>query len=200
MIQVLPEGDVDTAGAVLGRAFRDDPLYNFLFARVADRPAAIAWLMHRLVCCGQRYGLAHTTAPEVQGLAVWLGPEHPHLSTWQMVRAGLLKFPFRFGLSTLRRLFQILDYLEEIRLRSVDPAHWYLLALGVDTPLQGRGIGGKLLGPVLQQADQRKTSCYLETQTVANVAFYRRHGFEVVTECEIPDGGPHCWCMKRAAR
>jgi hypothetical protein len=40
----------------------------------------------------------------------------------------------------------------------------------------------------------------LETEKEKNVAFYERHGFEVVVEDDLPRGGPHFWTMKRQAK
>jgi hypothetical protein len=30
-----------------------------------------------------------------------------------------------------------------------------------------------------------------------NVTFYKKHGFDVVVEGDIPNGGPHYWTMRR---
>ncbi len=38
----------------------------------------------------------------------------------------------------------------------------------------------------------------LETMREANVAFYRRHGFEVAATFALAGGGPTCWVMRRA--
>jgi ribosomal protein S18 acetylase RimI-like enzyme len=81
--------------------------------------------------------------------------------------------------------------------RDVPLRHWYLPTLGVDPPRQGQGVGSALIQPVLSRADAEGLLCYLETETAGNVAFYERHGFEVVVEDDLPRGGPHFWTMKR---
>jgi len=43
-------------------------------------------------------------------------------------------------------------------------------------------------------------NCYLDTTHERNVAFYRRHGFEVVTASDMPRGGPRFWTMTRQPR
>ena len=41
---------------------------------------------------------------------------------------------------------------------------------------------------------------YLETMKTRNVPFYRKHGFEVVVEDDLPGGGLHFWTMRREPR
>jgi hypothetical protein len=45
-------------------------------------------------------------------------------------------------------------------------------------------------------ADRVGLPVYLETMTERNLGFYRRQGFEVVIETDLPDG-PRCWLMRR---
>ena len=51
--------------------------------------------------------------------------------------------------------------------------------------------------PVLERADRDRLPCYLETAKEINVSFYKKHGFEVVVEDDLPGGGPRFWTMKR---
>ena len=75
--------------------------------------------------------------------------------------------------------------------------HWYLATLGTDPEVQGRGIGSALLRPVLEHCDAEGQPAYLESSKEKNLAFYSRHGFEVVKEVPLPGGGPTIWTMWR---
>lgn len=77
--------------------------------------------------------------------------------------------------------------------------HWYLQLLATHPDWQRRGIGAALMAVVFERADAEGLACYLETETVENVAYYRRHGFEVRSEWDVPTG-PHMWGMYRPAR
>ncbi len=68
--------------------------------------------------------------------------------------------------------------------------------LGVDPERQGQGIGGQIIAPVLERADRDGLPCYLETMKERNVAFYQKHGFEVVVD-DVFKGELHYWTMKR---
>ncbi len=74
---------------------------------------------------------------------------------------------------------------------------WYLGTVGVDPAHQGRGLGSAVIRPGLVAADTEGAGVFLETSLPANVRLYRRLGFTVTAEVELPDGGPTTWCMLR---
>ena len=49
--------------------------------------------------------------------------------------------------------------------------------------------------PILARAGAEGLPCYLETQNERNVPFYERHGFEVVSDGEVPKRGLRGWAM-----
>jgi GNAT superfamily N-acetyltransferase len=61
----------------------------------------------------------------------------------------------------------------------------------------GKGIGGALIQPVLARAAAEGLLCYLETQNESDVPFYPKHGFEVVSDGEVPKCGRRVWAMVR---
>jgi ribosomal protein S18 acetylase RimI-like enzyme len=76
-------------------------------------------------------------------------------------------------------------------------AHWFLGVLATDPARQGTGLGRAVTAPMLAAADRARLPAYLETASDTNVAIYRRLGFEVAREVDLPDGGPRCWLMRR---
>jgi ribosomal protein S18 acetylase RimI-like enzyme len=77
--------------------------------------------------------------------------------------------------------------------------HWRLEAVGVLPAAQGRGIGRRLVEPVLARCDADRRLAALETSSAENVRLYRRLAFEVHHEVEVP-AGPHVWLMRRTPR
>ena len=59
----------------------------------------------------------------------------------------------------------------------VGPEAWYLSILGVAPGWQGKGLGARLLQPTLLEADAAGATCFLETFSTRNHAFYARLGF-----------------------
>jgi len=63
--------------------------------------------------------------------------------------------------------------------------HWYLSVLGVDPAHQKKGLGSALLQSVLNECDRHQIPAYLESSNPANVPFYQRHGFEVMSTIQV---------------
>ena len=76
--------------------------------------------------------------------------------------------------------------------------HYYLRFAGVLPQVQGKGWGGLALRAGIERAEADGLPIYLETATQSNVGLYRRFGFEVTDEWDVPGGGPHFWAMMRA--
>ena len=74
--------------------------------------------------------------------------------------------------------------------------HWYLQLLATHPDWQRQGVGAALMGSMFERAAAEGLPCYLETETIGNVAYYRHHGFEVRSEWDVPTG-PHMWGMFR---
>ena len=121
------------------------------------------------------------------GCARWLPPGRPQIHVGPMLRA-LVATPLRVREATSR----FLAYgraVEAMRAAAVPEPHWYLAGIGVEP---GRAAHGHRQRADAARARGRPTRdgvpCALLTNTEANLAFYERHGFEVVREGETPDG------------
>ena len=77
--------------------------------------------------------------------------------------------------------------------------HWYLQLLGnASRTGSAAALGAALMNVMFERADADGLPCYLETETIENVAYYRHHGFDVRSEWDVPTG-PHMWGMYRPA-
>lgn len=198
---LLQQQQLDEAGEMLGRAFYDDPLMVYVLPDDEKRRRLLPWFMSTGARFGLRNGEVHTTPDKIEGAAVWVPPAGLPISNMRMIMAGMWLVPFKAGLAVTRRFMGVMDLLEKHHEQDVPAQHWYLMILGVEPERQGQGVGGRLIQPVLARADSDQLPCYLETMKEINVTFYRKHGFAVVSEGEIPDeGGPHYWTMRRDAR
>lgn len=56
--------------------------------------------------------------------------------------------------------------------------HWYLPMIGVDTRMQGNGIGEALMRYALAKSDAAGLPAYLESSNPRNISLYERLGFE----------------------
>jgi ribosomal protein S18 acetylase RimI-like enzyme len=199
-ITKLTQTQTEQAVVAMSFAFSQDPIINYF---LPEDPAANL-KARRQICQGlirytQPYDHIYTTSGELKGVAAWLPPKASSnllLEVWHFVTSGLLIVPFSM------RWERFLDFLNffiqegATRQHYVSEPHWYLMLLGVVPESQGQGIGGQLIQPILQEADQNQTLCYLETSTESGVRFYSRHGFEVIEQKTLTEG-VHFWTMKR---
>lgn len=182
------------ASDVLANAFQDDPFYRFVIPDDNRRSKNLRWLMGKVVDYSMLYGEAHTT-PGVEGVICWLPPGETELRMGRIIRVGLPTIIPRFGFAGYRRFDDSMAYSGKIHKSSVKEPHWYLWAIGVHPEYQGKGIGGKLLRPVLARAGRTRTPCYLETHNQRNIPFYEKFGFRIVEEGRVPEHNLPIWAM-----
>jgi GNAT superfamily N-acetyltransferase len=139
--------------------------------------------------------------PEVSGVIFILPPGHTKISLMEYIRCGFLFAPFALGLSGYKRSMECEDFVARTHGELMkDRQHYYLWGLAVRPGEKRKGIGSALMEPVLAKADAEGMPIYLETHDEKNVAYYRRHGFELVHTGGIPDYGLKVWCMLRESR
>jgi ribosomal protein S18 acetylase RimI-like enzyme len=159
------------ASKVMGEAFLNDPLWQYLVPDKTRRVLAVSLSISILVRYSFLYGKIYTTST-LDGVACWLPPGETTPSFTRLVRIGIRSAPFQLGWTGFRRYSAAENYCGEVHKRIMPGAHWYLWGLGVKPSRQGQGIGGMLIQPVLAQADADRLPCYLETMNARNVPFY----------------------------
>jgi predicted acetyltransferase len=78
-----------------------------------------------------------------------------------------------------------------------DRPHWTLSFLATEAAHRGTGLARATLEPVLLRASTDGIPVHLFTALASNLDLYARFGFEVVSELDLPDGGPHAWSLVR---
>jgi len=146
-----------------------------------------------------RFGEVYVT-PSVIGAACWLPPDKSDFTFLRQVRAGMLQLPLRFGTRGFNRLVAYDRVARRLHHEHARGPHWYLAAIGVEPEHQGQGVGGALMQPILSRADAQGAPCYLETHREDNVRLYERHGFLVVSKCDVAGHPIGVWAMLRKPR
>ncbi len=182
------------AAQLLARAFQDDPLMRFAMPDDAKRAPRLLWLVDTFVHYCVLYGEAYAT-PQLEGVACWLPPGQTALTFGRLWRTGMLALGRKLGVAATGRFLATTRYTEKVHKAVMPAPHWYLWVISVDPACQGRGLGGSLLQPVLERATSSGVPCYLETHSPKNVAFYKKHGFDVAHQGVIPNRGLSVWAM-----
>lgn len=190
------DADVDRVVPLLVRAFANDPLFDWIEPRPEPRAAFVAAFMRALAWRSHLFSEAFTTAPVRHGASLWKGPDLGRLSAEQLARCGLDRVDEVLD-ADARARFSAVDVVEDVLEREAPLPRWYLGVLGVDPEAQRGGWGARLMRPILERADADGLAVSLETLRESNVAYYRKHGFDVAATLPLPGGGPTCWVMKR---
>lgn len=191
----LKESQIELASAVLARAFQNDPMMVYTIPDADDRRRQLPEFYTRMVRFGFLSGEFFTT-PNLEGAAVWL-PPNVQWSRERVEAAGLHELSKIIGADALLRFREVAAAEGNARNRDMTEPYWYLLLLGVEPALQGRGLGGRLITPMLERARIERVPCYVETEQPRNVKFYTRHGFQPIVDGEaVAQSGVRFWTFR----
>lgn len=173
----------DAVRAVLQWAFRNDPLYGWLYPDREARPHQLRPLFDVILGAAFARG------------AVWVLRDLSAAAVWADDAAEVITR------DTVDRYLSLLAAtVEPARIDAVTGAmaacaalaptapHSVLHSIGVPLHAQGAGAGSALLRQLLDRCDQRDRPAYLESSNPRNLRFYERHGFRLLGSVPLPGG------------
>lgn len=187
--------DLERVAADLSAAFDIDPHFNWFLREDASRPKVRRRFFHFLL---DRMALPQGRIDRPEGggaAAVWMPFEALAPQPLSREVQALPVLLAATGLSRFGRLVALRGDMDKHH--PTDRPHTYLWFLGVAPEAQGLGVGSRLLRAGLDRLDAANQAAYLETGTERNVALYRRHGFEVISEHRARADAPTMWSMWR---
>jgi GNAT superfamily N-acetyltransferase len=195
----LADGREEEVGRMLARSFAADPIFAFVEPDEAARVAFLEEFMAALTRRSHRLATAFATVPALAGVSLWKTPDLRQLSPEQLRMTGLDRVGEWLSPEAMARFERIFEANDDALERASPEAVWYLGVLGVDPAWQGKGLGSRLMQPILDRADAEDLPVTLETGQPRNLPLYARHGFEVTAELPpVAPGAPAVWTMKRA--
>lgn len=191
-VRQVTRTDIPMVARSLAAAFYDDPVCTFAWPDDAKRlrrsehhfAAQIDVLWNRR----EVY-----TDDQCSSVAVWARPDQWEIPPRAVVRVATT------SLRTRLRMSALLAYLQTDKLHPDEP-HWYLEFLGTVPEKQGKGLGGRVLAPVLERADEEGIAVWTWSSNRRNLAFYHRQGFVVLDELPFRKGGPPIFPIRREPR
>ena len=187
--------DVPALARVLGRAFFDDPVMEWMQPhdkrRARALPRMFAAMVRHHFLAGEGVEVARRVG-EMGGAALWDPP-----GRWKQTGAEELRMMPWLLLALGRRSGRGMAISELMKRHHPEEPHWYLAVLGSDPHVRGAGFGKALMESRLRRCDAEGAPCYLESTKESNVPYYMRFGFDVTGELVIPGGGPTMWQMWR---
>ncbi len=194
---LLASSQVEQGAEILARAFQNAPDMKFFIgdnAKMLDEKTLRFY--QAVIRVGLLYGEVYTT-PSMDGVAVWTSPETNNFSLGILFRTGFLTAILSMGLKPMNRFMMATNYVQKLQEEAISGPRWVLVYLGVEPSKQGKGIGGLLIQPVLTRSDAEGIPCYVESADERNLTFYKRHGFSIIKQGQVPKGGPQVWIMVR---
>lgn len=194
-IGVLTSSETHAALGVVVRGMRDNPLH---IAAFGTDPAVRLRKYHVLMSSAFAIkDFSHTLVARrpdgvIVGVCGMMPPGDCMPTLGEQIRLVPRLLPM--GVRSMGRVF---PWLGTWAKHDPTERHWHFGPFAVDSHLQGRGIGSKLLSVFCAQMDAAGENAYLETDKPINVTLYERFGFKVIRE-EAVIGVPN-WFMLRQA-
>jgi len=195
-IRKASQQDWPRVANILGDAFQNDPVMRWIIDEPTYYERFFAMELPGLFGKHEQVFINS----EGTGATMWLPPgvvatEAESLS-WSLLGV-FLRILFTRGMAPVKRLQHV-----EAMFKKHHPLepHFYLHAIGARLAHQGEGIGSAFMRHGTDVCDANAAAAYLESSNERNVPLYINHGFKVVAEESLPDGGPPIWFMWREAR
>ena len=133
-------------------------------------------------------------------LAIFLPYEKGGVSMWQYIKAGGLGLIHSFGIKIIKKMTSCEKFVVEIKNKHFKPNCWYLYTFVTLPDFRGKGLGSKIIRPMLEFLDKKNQDCYLETFLPINVEIYKKYGFELKEEVKVPNTDLTLYAMLRTAK
>ncbi len=182
-IGVLDVSEIEEVLDVLARGMRDNPLHVAAFGEDPERRRRR--FRGLMAAAFSIRDFSHTlVARREDGVIVGVCGMMPPGNCLPDFRQRLRLLPTLLSIGP-RAVGRTMRWLGAWEKHDPEERHWHLGPLAVDAPLQGMGVGSRLMQVFSAQMDAAREDAYLETDKPENVRFYERFGYRVVGEQEV---------------
>jgi ribosomal protein S18 acetylase RimI-like enzyme len=171
----------DIAASILGEAFSDDPISNWVSTKDEYHKFIFSMLMPFYLAHGEVWISQNNDAAIMclkPGVTKEFSPSPLLIAT----------FLWKFGPGSLSRILHLSNVFKKYHHHG---PHYYLLALGTTKKARGSGAGGGIVRFLIERADAQGVAIYAENSNPKNNrGFYRNMGFTIGDEISIRKDAP----------
>ena len=195
----LTKKDLDTFANNLAVSFRGYPLFEY-FSNYKYNASKMKtfWKVSLKTMSEKTFFIADSE--DANSLAIFSPYEKGGVSIWKYIKAGGLGMIPKIGLKCAKRMSSFEKFAVEIKNKYSTPNCWYLYVFVTMPEFRGKGLGSKIMRPMLGYLDEHKQDCYLETLSTINVEIYKKYGFELKEEVKVPGTDLVLYAMFRKAK
>jgi len=192
----MQERDIDSFSKVLAKGFEGYSLFEYFCNNNYDlSKMQLFWKVALTASYGSVYSVSDSV--NSNGVAVFFPPEYKDIGIMSYFTAGGYKLLNKLNVG---KMLKFDSFAAKIKKKYVNENTWYLYSFAVLKNARGKGIGSKLLRPMLKYFDNENQSCYLETLKEENVELYQHYGFKLVEKVEVPGTDMTLYAMFREAK
>ena len=195
-LYIVPKNRIKELAMVAADAYRDYPLHNWFLGGKYDEYVS-AKLMEITLKTMTKDAVMYADSDELNGFAVWLPMGFNGNKTIPFITNGGLNLIFCSGIGIIGKLVSYESFAMNLKKQFTDNVDWYLYNLSVKKSAQGKGIAGRLLGPMLEFCDKENIVSYLETNKQSNVPLYEHFGFSLAKQDMVPKSSVNHYAMVR---
>lgn len=196
VVSLQPE-QINEACQLLTKAFFNLPVYEWIFPNINHRKRVLPWFFGFWV----RYCLNNgdvLTTPALEGVGGCVYPKSMRNPRQRTKEMRWRQAPLHMGLRSFWRAYNYMQHLGAIRNRYAPPTPYiHVVFIGVDPSCHRIGVAKALYESFIENVDRDGLPCYAETYIEKNLSIFRKFGFEVVHESEIPGLGIPIWSIIR---
>jgi len=192
-VRLAQKSDSAAVQQLLASVFDDDPLMEWFVRHDDKRSLAFSEFFDYMVnryCF--KYGECWVNDP-LTGAALWMPPGRWEVPLTDQI-ASFRQVLTIFGIQQLLKKFSDRNTIDRNHPRH---PHYYLAALAVLPAERQKGLGSRLIQPILKRCDEEGIGCYLETSRERTIRFYQRHGFSIMKKLSFSPEKLPLWCMWR---
>ena len=176
----------------LALSFGDYSLFRHFFKRYTCENATLFFDIALKADANNLFGLA---TKNNEAVSIFTKNGLKDASILQFVRAGGLRYFFKFGVKRTLRMISFSSFALSIKRKYITGKDLYLYLLATRPENRRQGLTKSVLQPVLSYCKKEGKKCYLETLDDENTALYARFGFKLVEKQKLPHSDLTLYCM-----